>query len=118
MWAAIYNFASGGDDEAFCRESVLWYLQTWPLDLINWPVDNSRRQDILYDASISRFGDMRVQSLHTRPPIPANERNQFRWNANPYNVAPNGDGKMEGDPGAWLFPYWLGRFTGLIGKDD
>ena len=41
------------------------------------------------------------------------ERNQQRWNANPY-VLDGGSGMNECDPGAWLLPYWMGVYHGLI----
>ena len=50
-------------------------------ELIDWPVSNEHRVDILYDLAISRFHKAHIQSLKTRSPLPANERCQYRWNA-------------------------------------
>lgn len=45
--------------------------------------------------------------------LPANERTQLRWNANPYQLDNSGS-SSEMDPGAWLMPYWLARWTGML----
>ncbi len=35
------------------------------------------------------------------------------WNANPHDLD-GGSGMWENDPGAWLLPYWLARYHGII----
>ena len=45
--------------------------------------------------------------------VPANERSQGLWNADPYSVS-GGSGMDEWDAGAWLLPYWMARYHGLI----
>ena len=122
LWNAIYlsmvdankeksNFA---DDKAERIKDILWNLQTWPQELIDWPVSNKHRIDIVYDLAVTRFHKTHIQSLKTRAPLPANERCQYRWNANPYIVQDCGSGMSESDPGAWLLPYWMARYYGLI----
>ncbi len=132
LWAAIYGYAVMGvagatttttvaehADAQALRSTLLWNLRSWPLELVDWPVDNSAREDVLYEATKTRFNMAHIESLKSRSPLPADERRQYRWNANPYLVAPpGGAGLQEGDPGAWLLPYWLGRWTGLLGEDD
>ena len=54
----------------------------------------------------------------TTPPLPANERKQYRWNANPWDVADGDDGMDEAEPGAWLLPYWLARYHGLVSPEE
>jgi hypothetical protein len=41
------------------------------------------------------------------------ERDAGRWNSDFFDVD-GGSGFTEVDPGAWLLPYWLGRYTGFI----
>ena len=117
LWSAIWLALTGRAD-ADALESLRWNLQTWQLELIEWPVDNSHRQDIVYEPADDRFGRSRTQSSHTRSPLPANERSQGRWNANPWDISAAGDGRTEMDPGAWLLPYWLARYHGLLGADE
>ena len=45
--------------------------------------------------------------------LPANERGQLRWNADPFLLDSAGS-SSEMDPGAWLMPYWLARWTKLL----
>jgi len=89
---------------------ALWSLRNWPLELITWPVTNSDRQDIVLDSSVDRFG--RTQSIQV---LPANERNQYRWNSNPHELDSTWPGATsEGDPGAWLLAFWMAKFHGLV----
>ncbi len=46
--------------------------------------------------------------------LPCNERSQFRWNADPFDLTDGGSGFNLYDPGAWLLPYWMARYHGLI----
>eukprot|EP00050_Salpingoeca_kvevrii_P011097 m.12660 g.12660 ORF g.12660 m.12660 type:complete len:765 (-) comp3253_c0_seq1:54-2348(-) len=91
-------------------ESILWNLRTWPVELIEWPVENSHRLDIWFNRDEDRFGRARDSSMRV---LPANERDQMRWNGNPHELD-GGSGMSEGDPGAWLLPYWMARFHGII----
>ena len=87
-------------------------------ELIEWPVDNSQREDVVYERSVDRWDHTHTQSSHARSPLPANERRQGRWNANPWDITAGGDGRVEMDPGAWLLPYWMARYHGLLSADD
>lgn len=91
-------------------EVIQWNLQTWPLELVDWPVQNSLRHDIQFSPSLNRFQQTNSDSIRV---LPANERVQSRWNSNPHDLD-GGFGLTEGDPGAWLLPYWLSRYHGLI----
>ena len=124
LWSTIYyttvldeQTSSASVDSL--RKGVLWNLQTWADELIDWPNNNNIRQDILFESSATRFNVKHAESLKSRPPLPANERRQYRWNANPYIVGPPaGTGLTEQDPGAWLLPYWMGRWSGLLSSND
>ena len=83
-----------------------------------FPTHNSDREDIFYEPGMNRFNTKHTDSLHSRSPIPANERNQFRWNANPFDVSANGDGMMQLDPGAYLLSYWMARYYDILGQTD
>ena len=45
--------------------------------------------------------------------LPAYERAQTRWNSNPHDLD-GGSGTSEGDPGAWLMPYFMAKYSGII----
>jgi hypothetical protein len=99
-------------------EGLLWNLRTWPIELVEWPVNNSHRIDLVYERTPDRFHRVGNQMAHTRPPLPANERRQDRWNKNPFEVTDGWTGMVEGDPGAWLLPYWMARYHGVLKADD
>ena len=122
LWEAI-NFGAVGAGNASLRASaacdVKWNLQSWPLSHIHWQHNNSLRQDIVYQSGSDRFGDANIETSHRLDPLPANERNQLRWNANPWALTNGaGDGRTETDPGAFLLPYWYSRYVGLLSAED
>jgi len=119
LWSAIALFGDSttnprmsDDDRARALDDMLWNLRTWPLDQVNWNVSNSQRQDIMYNPDIDRGAASHDQS-YLRV-LPCNERSQQRWNSNPWEVQDGGDGMMEVDPGAWVLPYWLAKWSGLL----
>lgn len=89
---------------------IVWNLQTWPLELIDWPVQNSQRLDVRIDPQPNRDFVVGTESLNL---LPANERVQDRWNADPFDLD-GGSGYSETDGGVWLLPYWLARAHNLI----
>ena len=113
LWGAIFLAAGGARDdeekERVLTGSVIWGLRTWPLELIDWPVYNQERLDLQWRGQGEKTRSRRV--------LPANERRQYRWNADPWEVTDGGNGLREADAGGWLLPYWLARYHGLIGED-
>ena len=83
-----------------------------PLDMRDWPVANSHRLDVRLRPGADRFGRVGGRSVRV---LPANERRQFRWNADPFDGRDGGDGLSEADPTTWLLPYWMARHHGLLG---
>eukprot|EP00939_MAST-03C_sp_MAST-3C-sp1_P001762 g1762.t1 len=90
LWSSIYLVGNPDDiDAASIREDILWNLQTWPLEMTNYPLSNENREDLVYENGVDRFGK-HSDSSHTRSPLPANERSQYRWNADPWDVSGGG----------------------------
>nr|WP_295929147.1 regulator [uncultured Dyadobacter sp.] len=90
-------------------ENSIAFLKDTPLDLIDWPIDHSKREDI----SIIRtpvLEDQQVSELQ-----PASIRLTVRWDKNPWTVA-GGNPEVEREPVFWLLPYWMGRYLGMISK--
>ncbi len=94
-----------------CRQDMVWNLQTWPLDLVDWPTHNSHRMDLRFDPNYPNLGSTSWENAGV---YPANERVQGRWNGDPHDLD-GGSGFTEMDAGAWLLPYWLARAFQLIG---
>jgi hypothetical protein len=109
LWAAIVMATTGSRDDADLSDMV-WTLRNWPLDLIQWPMVNSHRLDIMYTGQKDREG----RAVSATRVIPANERGQGRWNGSPFDVSDNGNPNSEMDPGAWLLPYWMARYHNLL----
>ena len=122
LWNAIALAvgAFDGDAAAELQAGMLWNLRTWPLELIDWPFANAHRLDVRFRYQRTRFQKRQLERV-----LPANERWQGRWNANPYDAIdggkdpnpqpnPDGPGRSQTDPGAWLLPYWMARYHGLL----
>lgn len=60
--------------------TIVWGLRTWPLELTDWPTQNSARLDVVPQPGVNRFG----QTGDGTRVLPVNERNHGRWNADPY----------------------------------
>lgn len=85
-------------------------LRKWPLELIDWPIDNVPRMDYrpnpdaLLDSRVA-YGSVNV--------LPSNQRPLIRNNDTPLKLV-GGSGFDDQDPGAWLLGYWMGRHYGFI----
>ena len=95
----------------FDLDEAIWYLQEYPMDLINWSVSNSHRKDI-----VKMRPNFRNQTLETV--LPPDELRITRHNANRFSLDGGRDGNAENSAGdIWLFPYWMGRYLEIIGGD-
>ena len=84
-------------------------LHLYPLDLINWTMENSHRWDLQHELVAGRFNEM----LATKP-VPTPESNVWRWNTNPCQLDSGLGGIREEDGTYFLFAYWMARFHGLL----
>lgn len=83
------------------------FLRETPLDLMDWPIDHTKREDV----SIVRspiLEDLQVSQL----PPPA-IRATVRWDKNPW-AAVQGDLHQVREPVFWLWPYWMARYLEII----
>jgi hypothetical protein len=96
-----------GADNIDLNEAV-WYLQEYPLDLINWTVINSHRKDI--EMIEPNFRGQTIKEV-----LPPDELRIARHNANRFALDENDNGRSENSAGdIWLLPYWIGRYLGVI----
>lgn len=80
-------------------------LQKYPIDLIDWKMENSYRRDLHEDPIVARGGNRQATN-----PIPTPENGIFRWNTNPRQFD-TGTGGMREETGTYfLLPYWMGRY--------
>jgi len=109
LWDIMTALTGTGDIDL---EEAIWYLQEYPLDLINWTVTNSQRKDIELIEP-----DFRRQT--TKEVLPPDELRIARHNANRFDLDGRGAGRSEYSAGdIWLLPYWMGRYLGVIGEPE
>lgn len=93
-------------------EEAIWYLQEYPLDLIDWSVKNSLRKDI--EVIQPNFRGQTIREV-----LPPDELPVTRHNANRFKLDGNGAGKSEYSAGdIWLLPYWMGRYLKVISEPE
>ncbi len=98
-----------GDDN-YDFDEAIWYLQEYPLDLINWKMMNSQRKDI--ELIPENFREQTTKEV-----LPPDELRIARHNANRFDLDGGNDGRSENSAGdIWLLPYWIGRYLGVIGE--
>jgi hypothetical protein len=87
--------------------SSIEFLQDTPLDLIDWTIDHTKREDVkvVHEPVLD---ELQVDQLP-----PASIRSTVRWDKNPW-TAINGYPDKEREPVFWLLPYWMGVFLKMI----
>ncbi|GAB4033308.1 hypothetical protein GCM10028809_34520 [Spirosoma gilvum] len=95
--------------KSFDLAEAVWYLQEFPLDLIDWEIRNRHRKDIELIPD-----NFRRQT--TKEVLPPDERPIQRHNGNMFDLErTRGNGTSEHSAGdIWLLPYWMGRYLGVI----
>lgn len=100
----MYTYLRG---KSYDLDKSIFFLQDTPLDLIDWKIDHSKRDDIMH----SRYPVLEV--LQTNVLVPPSERETVRWDKNPWRLT-GGNPYMEREPVFWLLPYWLGKYIEVI----
>ncbi len=83
------------------------FLIDTPLDLVDWHINHTAREDI----NLVRTPSLEEIQVDQLPP--ASMRSTVRWDKNPW-IAASGDPHIEREPVFWLLPYWMGRYLKLI----
>ena len=106
---ALWNFtyAMTGAKE-FDLEQSVGFLKSYPLDLRNWAVQNSQRNDL-------KMLPANFRGQTTSELLPLGEIPLYRHNGQIFRLDSEGDGKSLISAGdVWLLPYWMGRYLGVI----
>ncbi len=106
LWNVI---ATVGLGRAVGLSEAAQSLIEMPTDRVAWPIDHTRRSDVVLDREAGRFGEAQATRV-----LPYSENPMLRWNGNPYRLTRGGDGRSEDDGVAYLLPYWMARFHGLL----
>ncbi|CAF3436153.1 unnamed protein product [Rotaria sp. Silwood1] len=107
-----HNLSSAKSSDFDCSslsKDGIWYMQRWPLELINWQQFNSDRLDV--QINVPAYCNSSLASLQMLPP---DERSSEKWNGNVYDLD-DGTGFSEDDPAAFLLSYWGMRYFNLLG---
>ncbi len=83
------------------------FLKDAPLDLVDWPIDHTLREDV----QIVRSPILEEIQISELPP--ASIRSTVRWDKNPW-AAVQGDPHQVREPVFWLWPYWMARYLDII----
>ena len=105
LWNFLYAMTGGRD---YDLEESIWWLQEFPLDLLDWKIDNSHRKDLI--KLVPNFRNQTYSQV-----LPRDERAMHLHN-NAYINNGGSDGFREFDPYIYLLPYWAGRYVKAISE--
>lgn len=104
----LWNLFTAMVSDEYDLNEAIWYLQEYPMDLINWNVKNSHRNDI-------KIIPENFRRQTTEEVLPPDELQIRRHNANRFGLDGGTNGNSENSAGdIWLLPYWLGRYLKVI----
>lgn len=104
---ALWNLIVKGTAGVYDKESTLWYLHEFPMDLISWAIKNSHRKDLI-------FLPKNLREQHTKTLLPSGEQPMHRHNANPFDLDGGDGGHSELAGDEYLLPYWMARYLNVI----
>ncbi len=107
LWNYLFALAGGKDIDI---EDSAWWLREFPMDLIDWKVDNSHRKDLTKVEPNFR------NQTYTEV-LPQDERVLGLHNG-AYRNNGGSDGRREYDPYIYLMPYWAGRYVDAISAPE
>lgn len=99
-----YTFCTG--TKINTKETVDFLCET-PLDLIDWEIDHSKREDI----QLVHSPVLEEEQINQLPPPII--RATVRWDRNPW-AAKQGNSHILREPIFWLWPYWESRYLGIL----
>ncbi|MEO6289613.1 MAG: hypothetical protein ABIO76_06815 [Ginsengibacter sp.] len=100
----LYCYATNSKIEL---PSSIEFLKDTPLDLVNWNIDHTKREDV-HIVHKPVLDEIQINELP-----PASIRQVVRWDNNPWSAV-NGNPSIEKEPVFWLLPYWMGRYLKMI----
>jgi hypothetical protein len=106
----VWNIMSSAILKKDCDLQIaLEQLQLYPVDLVNWSMENSHRWDIQQHPLVDRR-----HFIQATKPISPPEGDVWRWNTNPKKLDSGAAGKREESGSFFLFAYWMARYHGLF----
>ena len=105
LWNFLYALSGGKNIDL---EDSIWWLKEFPMDLIDWKVENQHRKDVT--PLPPNFRKQEYTEV-----LPPDERPLHLHNRAYQNNGGSG-GYREYSPYVYLLPYWTGRYLGYIGS--
>ncbi len=106
----LFNLIYGAfTDETCDLDGAVKTLRDFPLDMVRRPVINSGRKGLVFDTEQERWGG----SPQLKEALDIDERIVHNYDSNPFRLD-EGNITSASCPSAYLLPYWLGRYYGLI----
>ncbi len=98
-----------------CLEDGVDTLKRFPLDLVDWPMSNAHRIDMmpLLDESGQPSGKGGRRDGQV---FPIDERHEIYWDLDPWTLAHSGKGMRLREGVPYLLAYYLGRVHGFINE--
>ena len=106
------NFSTKFNCSQLISDSI-WYLQRFPLDLINYNQYNSQRLDV----QLNKYASCDRDGFYSLNYLPPNEKSIHKWNDGPFDLD-GGDGFQEEDPSVFLLPYWGVRYFLFVENNE
>lgn len=103
LWNYLFALSGG---KAIDSDESAWWLREFPMDLIDWKVDNTHRKDLT-------MIEPNFRSQTYSEVLPGDERVLHKHNG-AYRNNGGSDGKQEYAPYIYLLPYWAGRYVEAI----
>ena len=107
LWNYLLALSGGKDIDI---EDSAWWLREFPMDLIDWKVDNSHRKDLTKVKP--NFRNQTYSEV-----LPPDEQVLGLHNG-AYRNNGGSDGRREYDPYIYLMPYWAGRYVDAISAPE
>jgi hypothetical protein len=104
---SLWNLITFGTAGTFDKESTLWHLKEFPMDMIRWDIKNSQRKDIVLLPA--NFRNQLTKDL-----LPPGETPIHRHNANAFQLDGGEGGLTELAGDEYLLPYWMARYLKVI----
>ena len=97
----------------FCFDDAIDTLKRYPLDLVDWPMSNAHRTDLV---PLPDYLDQKPGTGHgvDGRVFPIDERNTIRWDRDPWVLTYNGNGTQLREGVHYLLAYYMGRAHGFI----
>jgi hypothetical protein len=93
-------------------------LRRFPLNLVEWRLENSHRNDIMPLSETVRPGNGGQFGVRVNGKVlPVDERMVVHWNHDPYRLDQGRNGSRLADGASFLLPYYMGLFHGFLAEE-